>query len=41
MPMPRRVLSHSDMAADCTNVFDGVVFTRTMFPSTLTKRAKQ
>jgi erythromycin esterase len=36
-----RPLGHSDMAADWTNVFDGVVFTRTMFPSTLAKRAKQ
>jgi erythromycin esterase len=35
-----RPLGHSDMVADWTNVFDGVVFTRTMFPSTLTKRAK-
>jgi erythromycin esterase len=36
-----RPLGHSDMAADWTNVFDGVVFTRAMFPSTLTERAKQ
>jgi erythromycin esterase len=36
-----RPLGHSDMAADWTNVFDGIVFTRTMFPSTLTKRAKK
>jgi erythromycin esterase len=36
-----RPLGHGDMDADWTNVFDGVVFTRTMFPSTLTKRAKQ
>jgi hypothetical protein len=36
-----RPLGHSDMAADWTDVFDGVVFTRTMFPSTLAKRAKR
>jgi erythromycin esterase-like protein len=36
-----RPLGHSDMTADWTNVFDGVVFTRTMFPSTMTKRAKR
>src|SRR5262249_32381150 len=35
-----RPLGHSDMAADWTTVFDGLVFTRTMFPSTLTKRGK-
>jgi erythromycin esterase-like protein len=35
-----RPLGHSDMTADWTNVFDGVVFTRTMFPSTLAKRVK-
>jgi erythromycin esterase len=34
-----RPLGYSDMTADWTNVFDGIVFTRTMFPSTLTKRA--
>jgi erythromycin esterase len=36
-----RPLGHSDMTADWTNVFDGVVFTRTMFPSTLAKHARQ
>ena len=36
-----RPLGHSDMVADWTNVFDGVVFTRTMYPSTLAKRAKE
>jgi erythromycin esterase-like protein len=36
-----RPLGHRDMAADWTKVFDGVVFTRTMFPSTLTKRGKK
>jgi len=35
-----RPLGYGDMEADWTNVFDGVVFTRTMFPSTMTKRAK-
>jgi erythromycin esterase len=34
-----RPLGHSDMAANWTEVFDGIVFTRTMYPSTLTKRA--
>jgi erythromycin esterase len=36
-----RPLAHSDMEADWPTVFDGVVSTRTMFPSTMTKRAKQ
>jgi erythromycin esterase len=36
-----RPLGHTDMVADWTNVFDGVVFTRTMYPSTLAKRARQ
>jgi erythromycin esterase len=35
-----RPLGHGDMKADWTNVFDGVVFTRTMFPSTMIKPAK-
>ena len=35
-----RPLGHSDAVADWTNVFDGVVFTRIMYPSTLAKRAK-
>jgi erythromycin esterase len=36
-----RPLGYGEMEADWTNVFDGVVFTRTMFPSTMTKRAMQ
>jgi erythromycin esterase len=39
--MTARPLGHTDMTADWTNVFDGVVFTRTMFPSTQAKRVKQ
>jgi erythromycin esterase len=35
-----RPLGHKDMTADWTDVFDGVVFTRTMTPSTLSKRAE-
>jgi erythromycin esterase len=36
-----RPLGHSDMVADWPKVFDGIVFNRTMFPSTLTKHAKK
>jgi erythromycin esterase len=33
--LPARPLGYAYMTADWTNVFDGLVFTRTMFPSTL------
>jgi erythromycin esterase len=36
--LPAKFLGYGYMSADWTNVFDGVVFTRTMFPSTLAKR---
>jgi erythromycin esterase len=35
-----RPLGYGYMVADWTNVFDGIVFTRTMFPATLAERAK-
>ncbi len=37
--LPARPLGYSNMVADWTNVFDGIVFTRTMTPSTLAGRS--
>jgi erythromycin esterase len=36
--LPAKFLGYGSMSADWTNVFDGVVFTRTMFPSSLATR---